>query len=281
MKRVHVFLAACFVGAALALYAVASSSNEKLLTVAFLDVGQGDAIFIESPSGVQVLVDGGPDASVVRELGTLLNWSDRSIDMLIISNPDEDHIRGFLDVLARFDVSAVMEPGTRKDTAVYKELERAIEEEGAERIIARRGMTVAVGAGAYLEILFPDRDAKKLEANTGSIVARLVYGETEVFLPGDTPEAVEKYLAVLDGEKLRSDILKAGHHGSRTSTSEALLAAVSPSVAIISVGKNSRYGHPHKEVLNLLSKLEIETHVTAQEGTVIYRSDGRSLWRDD
>ena len=279
MKRSHLFIGAVIASVAFIFFSFFFARGEERLTVAFFDVGQGDAIFIESPAGAQLLVDGGPDAAVVRRLSSVMPLWDRSLDLLLISNPDEDHVRGFLDVLARFEVAAVMEPGTVKETTVYKELERAIVEEGAERLIARRGMVVDMGGGVSLEILFPDRDAKGLDANTGSIVARLVYRDTEVFLPGDAPEAVEKYLVELDGEQLRSDLLKAGHHGSRTSSGEALLSAVAPSVAVISAGKNSRYGHPHQEVLDRLADFGVETHVTAQEGTVIYVSDGVQLKR--
>ncbi|HEY4510775.1 MAG TPA: MBL fold metallo-hydrolase [Candidatus Paceibacterota bacterium] len=280
MRRSYIFTivaVSLLVGATL--FTIFLLKRDKVLTVAFLDVGQGDAIFIESPEGVQVLIDGGPDSSVVRELSSVLPLYDRTIDMLVISNPDEDHTRGFLDVLARFTVSYVLEPGTHKDTVVYKELEQSIKEEGATRMFPKRGDTIDLGGEAYLEILFPDRDAGGLEPNTGSLVARLVYGETEVFLSGDAPASVEKYLAMLDGEKLKSDILKAGHHGSRTSTSEELLSAVMPSVAVISSGKNSRYGHPHKEVIERLLDFGIETHITAKEGTVVYVSDGITLRR--
>src|SRR3989344_3445638 len=194
-------------------YIMLSEERKTYLTVAFLDVGQGDAMYIESGTGVQVLVDGGPDASVLRGLGGLIPFYDRSIDVLVVTNPDQDHFAGFIDVLDRFDVKKVIEPGEVKDSAAYKRLEQEIEEEGAERIIAKRGMVLELGEGAELRILFPDRAIPGLDTNTGSIVAQLVYGETEVLLMGDAPKAIEEFVVALDGKRLQSDILKVGHHG--------------------------------------------------------------------
>lgn len=271
-------VSALLVGGIIAVGSWFTAERESVLTVAFLDVGQGDAIFIESPTGTQILIDGGPDASIIRRLSEVMGWRDRSIDALLISNPDQDHIRGFIDVLSRYEVGTVFEPGTKKETAAYEALSRSIAEEGAEQIIARRGMSLDLGGGSYLEILFPDRDAAKFEANAGSLIARLVYGETEVFLPGDAPDEIEEYVVALGGD-LQSDMLKAGHHGSRTSTGEALLAAVAPSVAVLSAGKGNRYGHPHREVLERLLKSDVETLITAQEGTLIFTSDGTAFTR--
>lgn len=275
----HSLPAGVFLLALLALLSFMSEDKSGKLTVAFLDVGQGDAIFIESPTGIQVLVDGGPEASVTRELGEILSWRDRTIDLLVVSNPDEDHIRGFLDVLARFDVAALMEPGTKKDTVVYKNLLQAVDEEGAKRITAKRGMSFDVGGGVHIDILFPDRNVGSLEPNTGSLVARLMYGSTNLLLMGDSTESVENYLVEIDGAGLASDLLKVGHHGSRTSTGEQLLAVVHPTIAVISAGKENKYGHPHAEVLEHLRSVDIETLITAQEGTVIFESDGKTWER--
>jgi len=259
-------------------YAV-SASERDTLRVAFLDVGQGDAIFIESPTGVQVLIDGGPDNQILSELGSVMPFFDRSIDMLIISNPDKDHFAGFVDVLKRYSVQNILEPGTVTDTEIYKIFKDAAAEEGAESILARRGMVIDLGGGVNLQILFPDRDVSGLSTNDGSIIAKLVYGDTSFMFPGDTTKNIEEYIARLDGEHLDVDILKLAHHGSKTSSSEVFLAATTPKYGIISAGKNNRYGHPHQEVIGRLSASEIKILGTYEEGTIIFESDGERLWR--
>ncbi len=262
-------------------YAVFVEERGGKLTVAFLDVGQGDAIFIEAPNGNQMLIDGGPNKAVLRELSKVMPFYDRSIDVLMVSNPDADHIAGFVDVLQRFDVGRVIEPGTISTTGVYEALESEIEKEGAERIIAQRGMSIVLDEGVVLTILFPDRNVSGLTTNDGSIVARLTYGLTSVMFTGDTTQKIEEYLVHLDGNYLDSDVLKVAHHGSKTSTSELFLAAVLPSVAVVSAGKDNRYGHPHAAVTGTLKSRSIPFLNTANDGTVIFVSDGRSVVRRD
>lgn len=261
-------------------YAVFSEERKNILTVSVLDIGQGDAIFIEAPNGNQMLIDGGPDNKVLRRLGEILPFYDRSIDILLVSNPDKDHIAGFIDVLRRYEVTKIMEPGTLSQTAVYRELENEIEKEKSEKILARRGMRVVLDGdkGVFLDVLFPDRDVPGVSTNDGSIVARLIYSEISFLLTGDSPKAVESYLVSLDGDKLHSDVLKVGHHGSRTSTGEAFLGYVSPKYAVISSGKNNRYGHPHKETTDSLKKFGIQYFNTAKDGTIVFQSDGNKVF---
>ncbi len=251
------------------------------LKVAFLDVGQGDAIFIEAPNGNQILVDGGPGKNILAQLAKVMPAYDRTIDAILVSNPDKDHIGGLLEVLKTFEIGAVLEPGTKPDTAIYQEFEKAIDTEGAKKILARRGMKVVMDekTGVALAILFPDRDVSETKTNDGSIVAKLIYGQTALMLTGDAPESIERYLVLLDGANLRSDLLKAGHHGSRTSSSVEFLAAISPAFAVISVGKNNSYGHPHQEVLERLTSAGAEILRTDQLGAIIFTSDGQSFQR--
>lgn len=251
------------------------------LAVAFLDVGQGDAIFIEAPNGNQILIDGGPGKSVLAALAKVMPAYDRTIDAILVSNPDQDHIGGLLEVLKNFEVGVVLEPGTKPETAIYQEFEKAVANEGAKKILARRGMKVVMDEtdGIALLILFPDRDVAEVKTNDGSVVAKLTYGNTAVMLTGDAPEGIERYLVLLDGANLRSDFLKVGHHGSRTSSSAEFLAAVAPTAAVISVGKNNSYGHPNQETLVRLQAAGAEVLRTDQNGTIIFSSDGQSFQR--
>jgi competence protein ComEC len=258
-------------------YAVVAEERNGVLTVAFLDVGQGDAIFIDSPTGRQVLIDGGPGRGVLRELSSVMPFYDRSIDVVLATHPDADHIGGLVDVLERYRVSFVIRPGISNDTPISSSFIERTKSEKAEEIFARRGQVFYLGSGARLEILFPDRDVSDVETNTGSIVARLVYGDVSFIFTGDSPQAIEEYLLALDGEALAADVLKAGHHGSRTSSGELFVGFVRPKYAVLSYGCDNQYGHPHAEVLDTLNKFEIDTIDTCTKGTIIFKTDGSNL----
>src|SRR3989338_1211788 len=267
-------------------YAVFREDRSGVLTVSFLDVGQGDAIFIDAPSGRQVLIDGGPDRSVLRELGKILPWWDRSIDVVIATHPDADHISGLVDVLQRYRVENIFHPGVEKNTGPAESMLLSVASEGAQETIARRGQIIDLGstgspqaARAYIEILFPDRDVSRVETNTASIVARLVYGDTSFMLIGDSPQSIEGYLVTLDGSSLHSNVLKAGHHGSKTSSSELFVGFVGPEYAVFSRGCENRYGHPHAEVVALFKRFEIPALDTCTDGTVTFVSDGQTVVR--
>jgi competence protein ComEC len=259
---------------------VGFKSDKHVLTVAFLDVGQGDAIFIESPTGNQVIFDGGPGSALVSQVGKHMSLFDRSIDMIVVTNPDKDHFEGFIPLLSRYSVEAVLEPGVLADeNPVYRELQRIFASKNIPVVEARTGQKILLGGGAYIDIIFPDRDVKEVSHNEGSIIARLVYGETSVLLTGDTTKNIENYVLESYKEYLDSDMLKVAHHGSDTSTSDAFVKAVSPSVAVISAGKGNSYGHPNKETLDTLSKNKVKAFVTMDEGTIVFESDGKVFRR--
>jgi len=260
-----------------AAFALEPSGN---LRVSFLDVGQGDAIFIESPAKVQVLVDGGPSRAVLRELSGVLPWFDRSIDIVLATHPDKDHIGGLPEVLERYKVAYFVRSGVEDGGADKRALDEAVAgEREAREIVARAGDVFDLGGGAFLEILFPDRDVSGLEANSGSVIVRVVYGETAVILSGDAPKAIEEYIAGRYGGALQSDILKVGHHGSKTSSSELFVGLVSPEFAVFSRGCSNRYGHPHAEVLDTFARFEISVLDTCEEGTITFTSDGQEIRR--
>ena len=258
--------------------AVVERRPSEILTVYFLDIGQGDAIFIDSPTHGRLLLDGGKNMKVLTELGKILPFADKRIDVLIESHPDSDHIGGLPEVVSRYKVGVFLEPGVESDNIIDDELHRRLEEKKIPEILARRGMVINFGDGVKLEILFPNQDVSKWETNRASIIARLVYGEKSFLLTGDSPIAIENVMLNLDSEILDSDVLKAGHHGSRTSTSLPYAQAVSPEYAVISAGLNNTYGHPHKEVLDILKKLGTNILSTADLGTIVFKTDGKSLY---
>ena len=248
--------------------------SHKGLTVAMLDIGQGDAIFIESPTGTQILVDGGPPRKILNQLSRVMSPFDRSIDALIITNPDLDHIGGFLDVLEVYKVSEVFEPGTLNDTKIYQNLKDEIKKQNIPDILARRGMRLDIGGGALIDILFPDHDVSSWSTNDGSVVARLLYGSTSVMLMGDSTIKTEQIILKENSPaQLKSTVLKVGHHGSRTSTSDSFLKAVSPKYALISNGKNNKYGHPHQEIIDTLEQFGAKILRTDLLGTIVFFCD--------
>jgi competence protein ComEC len=251
-------------------YAVQREQPSNILTVAFLNVGQGDAIYIESPTHHQLLIDGGPSQAILGELRKVMPFYDRTIDTILVTNPDKDHYAGFIDILDRYKVTTVLEPGSPSDTETYKIFSRTVDAERAQEIIARRGTMIDLGGGAVLEILYPDHDVSAETTNDASVIARLVYGSTTIMFTGDTTKKSEAYILSLDGTRLDSDILKVAHHGSKTSSSEDFVKAVSPQYAVISAGKNNRYGHPSKETTDLFSTLNIPVLGTYEKGTIVF-----------
>ena len=272
-------LAALFLANVFIWYSAAAQQDSGVLTVAFLDVGQGDSIYIEAPNGNQVLIDGGPNKTVLRELSEVMDFNDRSIDVVIATHPDKDHIGGLVDVLSRYEVDMILRSGNVADTGVYRSLNTVVLERGVEELLARRGMRVNLGGGVHLDVLFPDRDVARVEANNASVITRLVYGETEFLFTGDASQGIENYLVTVEREQLRSDVLKIGHHGSKTSTSNFFLSAVLPSIGVVSAGEDNSYGHPHAEVLNTLAGAGIEVVGTHEGGSIVFESDGKTLRR--
>ena len=257
--------------------AIFIETRNGILTVVFLDAGQGDAIFIEAPNGNQVLIDGGPNKSVLRQLSKVMPFYDRSIDIVIATHPDKDHIGGLPDVLQRYTVDFILESGAKNDTGISRAFESAILQNKIKRIFAKREMAITLGDDVFLNILFPDRNVSEVESNTASIVAQLVYKNTEFMFTGDSPKTIEEYLVFLDGEKLRSDVLKVGHHGSKTSSSESFVGYVSPEYAIISAGADNSYGHPHKEVVEILNQFGSAILNTKDNGAIVFKSDGENI----
>ena len=272
----YYFLGILFIAALFVWYAVFAESRQGL-EVDFLDVGQGSAIFIQAPNGNQVLVDGGPNKAVLRQLSKMMPFYDRSIDMVIESHPDSDHINGLVEILRRYKNDLVMEPGVESENVAYQELKNLIREKNIQYVFARRGMRVNLDDGLYLDILFPDRDVSDWETNDASIVAKLVYADNSFLLTGDSPDKMEKFLVSLDGNRLRSNVLKVSHHGSRTSTSEIFLGYVQPDYVVISVGKDNKYNHPHQEILDRLNQFGVSILRTDEKGTIKIKSDGENI----
>jgi competence protein ComEC len=261
-------------------FACRDLSGSRQMTISFLDIGQGDAIYMRAPSGRDMLVDGSAGPAVLEALSGAMPWYDRDIDVVIATHPDSDHIGGLPLVLSRYGVGMFIESGAPSKNVASRELSRLVAGRSIPRIVAKRGMRVDFGDGAAFDILFPDADMSSTEdTNAASVVGQMRYGATSFMLTGDSPKAVEDHLVSLDGSRLRSDVLKAGHHGSRTSSGEGYVKTVDPRYAVISAGKDNRYGHPHAETLALFGSLGVSVARTDTEGTVVFSSDGKEVFR--
>lgn len=259
---------------------VFSAAEESYLTVAFLDVGQGDAIYIETPDGVQLLIDGGPDGTVLRELPLVMPWWDRSLDIILATHPDKDHIGGLVDVLTHYDISRIIRTENESDTAVSSAFAfMSAEEEGVVTHLARAGDVIELGASTTLTVYSPASDPSTWESNNASIVTKLSYGDIDFMLTGDASIGTEEWMVDEYGNALSSEVLKLGHHGSRTSTADSFLDTVHPTYAVVSAGVDNRYGHPHEEVVAKVHERGIEL-LSTTDGAIVFRSDGKEVWRE-
>lgn len=273
----RVFLLALVLANVFVWHAVAERSPSKYLSVYFLDVGQGDAIFINTPNHGRVLIDGGKNAQVLHGIGKVVPFGDRRIDVVLGTHPDLDHIGGLPEVVSRYKVGLYLWPGVVTNKSIDQELWQRLEEREVPNLVVQRGMMVNFGDGVRLIILFPNQDVSGWNENDASIVAKLVYGEHSFMLTGDSPLRIENVMLNMNKEILASTVLKAGHHGSRTSTSLPFAEAVSPEYAVIQAGKNNSYGHPHKEVLDNLASVGALVLNNADLGTIHFRTDGENL----
>lgn len=231
--------------------------------VVFLNVGQGDSIFIED-NNYQILIDGGPSSAVIAELAKEMPFWDRTLDLIVLTHPDKDHISGLIDILKRYKVENILQTGVKGKGEEYQVWQELIKEEGANIITAFSGQRIIMG-DSFFEVLNPSEnleDKEFKENNNTSIVLKLVWPNKSFLFTGDIDEKIEKELKNID-----VDVLKVSHHGSKNSTSEEFLEKTSPKTAVIQVGKNN-YGHPSEEVLARLEKFGIQVLRTDIKGNI-------------
>lgn len=247
------------------------SKSENEFKIHFFDVGQGDSIFIETESKIQVLIDGGPDNKVTQRLSEVMPFWDRTIDLMILTHTDHDHLGGLPEVLKRYKVKGVIETGIKcekPECLAWNELKK---KEGAPIILVKLGDSVILDGNTKILILNPFdsmADKKISKTNNTSVLVKLIYGGYSFLLTGDIEKQIEEKL-ILAGIDIDADYLKIPHHGSKTSTTEEFLENTSPLMAFISLGKNNSYGHPHEEVISRLEKRNIKYYRTDELGTIL------------
>ena len=261
--------------------AVAPESGK--LSVSILDVGQGDSILITSPSGQHILIDGGPSPErVCLELGKALPYWDRTIDLVVLTHPHDDHVTGLVEVLRRYEVKQVLYPDMDYGAVVYDEWLEVLDEKNIPYTWAQVGQVIDLGSGATLEVLNPPAvflEGTESDVDNNGVITRLEMGEVSFLLTADHFGDGERYL-IDRGLEIESTVLKLGHHGSRTSTCPEFLAAVNPEVVVISVGVDNPYGHPSEEVMARLTERlgEDRVYLTSESGTITFTTDGVKLW---
>ncbi len=268
--------------ATILVWTAAITALDSRLHVYVLDIGQGDAILIQKENQ-QILIDGGPGSEeIMEELGDRLPFWDRTIELVVLTHPDADHITGLIEVLQRYEVEKILTSGQEHDSNLYMEWDDLIEEKGIEQINARVGQQVIMADGIFLDVLHPSEtpiEGTTSDLNTNSVVMRLKYENFSMLLTGDIEIEAEALLLKHDC-RLKSTILKVAHHGSSSSTSPGFLAEVAPLIAVISAGEDNKFGHPTEEVLEKLEKAvgRESIYLTAEDGTIEFISDGEKLW---
>lgn len=249
--------------------------KDSELMISYMDVGQGDAAYIKV-NGNDILIDAGPRSNSKELLEQLKAKNIDDFELVIATHPHEDHIGGMVYVFKEYEVKAFYSPKITHTTKTYENLVKAVKDEGLKTKELKGGMVIDLGEGAKFEVFTPQKSEYE-ELNDYSPIMKLSFGDTSYLFTGDAEklaeeEALAKYKTYLD-----SDVIKFGHHGSSSSSSNAFIEAVSPKYGIISCAKDNKYGHPHRETLDIIKKYNIKTFRTDTDGEIILTSDGKSI----
>ncbi|MEK7580364.1 MAG: ComEC/Rec2 family competence protein [Patescibacteria group bacterium] len=249
------------------------------LKVSFLDIGQGDAVLITLPDKRNILVDGGPDKNVIYKLDKYLPRQNRTIDLMILTHPDPDHLNGLVEALKRFSVSKIFYTGVSDPDPVYYEWQEIIKNKNIPLLVIDRAEEIKLDEKIFLVFLWPRESlsGKSLkDDNIGSLVFKLNFENISFLFTGDINKEVEEKLLNKEAD-LRADVLKIAHHGSKHSSTVKFLEKVKPSYAVISVGKNNKFGHPNLRVIFNLNKVHSQILRTDKNGDIIFTTDGKEL----
>lgn len=256
------------------------SASLQFLHVWMFDVGQGDALAFRTPLNHTVIIDGGPDGSLVRQLGRVLPPYHRTIDLVLLTHAHADHMNGLRELFLRYDVRQIVLGARDLDTVEYHDFFESVQQEGCMVVRARTGMTFSLGDEMRLTILGPPPSSLPLreeDLNISSMIARLEYKSFSALFMGDSGEESEERL-LHEGVELESDILKVGHHGSRFSTGVQFLSAVHPKATLISVGEGNMFKHPHRELIRRIERMHIPIFRTDTDGTIDVKTDGHHIF---
>jgi competence protein ComEC len=257
-------------------------SADGALSVHFIDVGQGDAALVVAPDGSTMLIDAGPNGAEDELSGYIDALGIKRFTYVVFTHPHEDHIGGGDMIMREYDVGTVIMPSAVSTTATFERLVDAIDASGAQVICANvvcgKSYTLGSDTGAANFTILAPGVKEYDDLNNSSVVLQLDYGASSFLFTGDAEKESERdQLAAFGAAALRCDVLKVGHHGSSTSTTQEYLDAVSPKAAVISCAKINDYGHPHAETLEKLQNAGAEIYITGDLGTVVFRCDGTNI----
>lgn len=275
----RVMLALLIITFVLSLFSFSFASTQKLLTVNFINVGQGDGILIQTPEGKNVLVDSGPNTAENAVLSYMKSKGVKKLNIIVATHPHEDHI-GNMDVIIHdFAVGKVYAPNVTTNTKAFESFLLAVKDKGLKLLIPDVGQNISPDSKVKMIVLSPNKKDRYDDLNDYSIVIKMEYGKTSFLLMGDATSNIEE--KILHNSKLKamlkSDVLKVGHHGSKYSSTSAFLNTVKPKYAVISVGKDNPYGHPSPLTLSKLKSLGAEILRTDKQGTITITSDGQTI----
>jgi competence protein ComEC len=272
----------CLLVIATLVWLTAATMPDNRLQVSFLNVGQGDAILIQKGTQ-QILVDGGPSPQAIGlELGKKMPFWDRTIDLVVLTHPEADHLTGLVEVLKRYKVKNILSANLTGESPLYSEWLSLVETRDIKCTLAQAGQHFDFGPEVAIEVLNPQTPlltGTASDMNTNSVVLRLTMGQVSFLLTADITQTAEFEL-ITRRANLDSTVLKVAHHGSGTSTSPEFLAMVNPQLAVISVGRDNTFGLPNREVVDRLEqKLGPENvYRTDEDGTIEFITDGERLW---
>lgn len=241
------------------------------MSVHFIDVGQGDSIFIQAPNGKTMLVDGGVKGAGETIVQYLREQRVTKLDYVVATHPDADHIGGLISVLNSISVKEFIDSGKVHTSQTYEEMLRLINNKNIPFTVPKVGNQIALDSSLSVDVLSADEHAT--DNNNASIVLRLAYGDISFLLMGDADQSMEKQM-LAKGIDVEATILKAGHHGSNTSSSLQFVKEVRPLATILSYGQDNKYGHPHAEVIDVLKQVDSDIFSTAEAGTIVVTTDG-------
>lgn len=248
----------------------------------FLDVGQGDALYARDKSGNDILIDGGPDLSVLTGIGNAMLYNDRVIDYLVLTHPHADHLFGLVEVVKRYEVKNIILTDAIATTQEYQEFLNIIKDKNIHTILANNGEIYKISDNFNFQIIYPDesfKDTNIKNLNNTSIVGKIIFGSVSIQATGDAEKDLQGKIANKYCDQLSSNIIKIAHHGSKNGINTNFFNCVNPEMAIISVGVDNKFGHPHQETLDFLNKNNVKTIRTDEQGTIEIISDGVNFWQ--
>ncbi|MPQ44965.1 ComEC/Rec2 family competence protein [Clostridium tarantellae] len=253
-----------------------SKSTKGVMDVSYIDIGQGDSELIQV-NGKNLLIDAGPTKSADKLIKYLKSRNVKTLDYVVATHPHEDHIGGMVKVLENFDVKNFLAPKVIHNTKTFENMVKAVKKKGLkiETLKAGDGDKFNLGKGVKVEVFSPNKDSYE-DLNDYSPIMKITFGNNSFLFTGDAEATAEK--EVLDKKyNLKADVIKVGHHGSHSSSTPEFIKAVNPSIAIMSLATDNKYGHPHKETIETFSKQGIKTYQTNLDGNILLESNGSEI----